>query len=769
MTVKIIGTRLILRLAFAVCCCLSINGCAASLNDIKVDKVQLCEKGHCSTLGTDLDSNSFLSRFYALLSRNLERDAKLAELNPVSREESSEGLTYFTQGGPLPFFSSISSYKFTDVSYLDREKKEISFKLRPWASFLGVPVLCAEGEGTLKVYSSQDVQIETSSICTWLVNPLNWQMKIKIDRVDMDRGSLGGYYTIGHAGPTTVGKGSGYQEATFRGGSSLPLTSGMSQTSQTTMLPPVKPDQGASVAGMPELVYTIVFNDSNRDSVLDAGERISLMVEVSNHGTSVARDVVINLGGSPYLTALMGTKRELGSIGPKEKRQAMFEAVLPARIDADSAELKVELREGGAAPLETRTLRLAARASQRVETVQVLSQPPRLQFTLELKDQNNNRILEGGEEITLLAEVANRGEGSAEDVQLRLSGSPSLIALFGARQPVGDLPAGSRKRVEMRGVLPPDVSSESAELKVELSEKRGFAPSESRVLRVATKGMERREVVEVISELSVDDIPAKVSGFANSDDLAVVIGIGNYRENMIPTVKYARRDAEVVAKYFEHLGGIPKENIALLTDAHATRGDIEAYLDDWLPKRTTPNSRVLVFYAGHGAPAPEGKGAYIVPYEGHPDFTSKMIPLTRVYDALNRLKAREVLLFLDSCFSGATGRSVMQQGIRPLVMSSERQLEVRDKPLVMAASSGSEVTSDLDNARHGLFTYYLLKGMRGEADKNGNGKVTLDELFSFVSINVKRTASRELNRTQTPVMLPDVTGSKGSLQITKTR
>lgn len=762
-------TELLLRFAGIACCCLALTGCAGSLQDVKVDKVLLCEKSHCTTLGPELDTDSFLSRLYSFLSRNIDRDAKLAEVDPKSHEETGDSVTYYTQGGPLPFFTSISSYKFTDVSYLDREKKEIRFKLRPWASFLAVPILCAEGDGTIRVNSARDVELETSSLCTWLVNPVNWQMKMKIDRIDLDRGFLAGHYSLGHAGPTSVGKGSGYHVATFKGAQSAPPAQTTPQTTQTTTATPAKTDPTPVSAGLPELTYTIVFNDTNRDNVLDAGERISLLVEAHNQGTAAARDVVITLDGSPYLTALLGTRRELGSIGPKEKRQALFEAALPARITGDSAELKVELREGNASPLETRTLRLAARASERVETVQVLSQPPRLQFTLELKDQNSNRILEGGEEITLLAEVANRGEGPAEDVQLRLSGTRSLIALFGARQPVGDLPAGSRKRVEMRGVLPPDVSSESAELKVELSERRGFAPSESRVLRVATKGMERREVVEVISELSVDDIPAKVRGFGSSDDLAVVIGIGSYRETMIPAVKYARRDAEVVAKYFEHLGGIPRENIALLTDAHATRGDIEAYLDDWLPKRATPKSRVLVFYAGHGAPEPEGKGAYLVPYEGHPDFTSKMIPLTRVYDALNRLKAREVVVFLDSCFSGASGRSVMQQGIRPLVLTNERQLAVREKPLVMAASSGSEVTSDLDNARHGLFTYYLLKGMRGEADRNGNGTVTLDELFSFVSSNVKRTASRELNRTQTPVMLPDRAGSQGSLELTKTR
>lgn len=762
------SVRRCLPIAALVCGCSLVAGCAGSLQDVKVEKVQLCENGRCATLGAGLDADSFLTRLYGFLSRRIDQDVKLAEVDPVSREETGDSITYFTQGGPLPFYSSLSSVKFTDVSFLDREKKEIHFKLRPWASFLGVPVLCASGDGTLKVHSAQDVQLESSNLCTWLVNPVNWQLKLKVDLVDLDRAFMAGHYSVGHGGPTSAGKGSGYQVATFKAPYRAVQDTPPTKIEQQPAPVPAHSDPAATASAQPSLGYSTVFSDANRDNVLDAGERIALMVEVTNHGNLAARDVTVLLGGTPYLTSALGERHLLGAIAPQERRQQLFEAVLPARLPADAAELRIEVREAGKAASESRTLRLAARSSERIETVQVISQPPRLQFTLELKDQNNNRILEGGEEVTLLAEVANLGEGMAEDVQLRLSGSRSLVALFGGKQPVGDLPVGSRKRVEMRGVLPADLSSESAELKVELSEKRGFAPSEARVLRVATKGQERHEVVEVISELSVDDIPPKVRGYDNREDFAVVIGISSYRESLIPEVRYARRDAEVLAKYFEHLSGIPKENIALLTDAHATKSDIEAYLDDWLPRRVTPNSRVFIYYAGHGAPEPEGKGAYLVPYEGHPDFTSKLIPLPRVYDSLNRLKAREVVVFLDSCFSGAKGRSVMQQGIRPLVITNERQLAVREKPLVMAASSGSEVTSDLDNARHGLFTYYLLKGLRGEADRNGNKRVELDELFAFVSGNVTRTASRELNRTQTPVMLPTAQHAKGTLELTRT-
>jgi len=652
---------LIKSMIIVMCGGLFLSGCASSLKDVKVEKVQLCEHKQCATLGSGIDADSFVSRIYAFLSRRINQDAKLTEAEPQTRELTSDSIKYFTQGGPLPFFTTLYSVKFTDVSYLDREKKEIRFKLRPWSSFLGVPVLCAEGEGTLTVRSPQDVQLETSSFCTWLVvGTVSWEMKLKLDHIDLDKATFAGYYSTGHAGPASGGKGSGYQVATFGGQLSpaqdTPISASASQQPSMQPAQPIKP-----------------------------------------------KSVPVSVAAKP------------------------------------------------------------------IEVVKVSSQTPKLQFKLELKDQNSNRVLEGGEEVVLVVEVVNQGEGTAEDVQLHFSGTQSLLTLFGPKQPVGNLVSGAGKRIELKGVLPTNVSSENAELKVGLSERHGFAPSEARVVRVATRGVEIREVVEVVSDLNVDDIPAKVSGYVKPEDVAVVIGIGAYREASLPAVKYARRDAEVVAKYLENLSGIPKANIALLTDANATKSDIEAYLEDWLPRRVNANSRVYLYYAGHGAPEPDGTKAYIVPYDGHPDFTSKLIPLARIQEALNRLKARESVVLLDSCFSGASGRSVMQSGIRPLVLSGQRQLAAGEKSVVVASASGSEVTSDFDQARHGLFTYYLLKGLRGEADRNGNGRVTLGELFAFVSSNVTMTASRELNRTQTPVMLAPSDAKFSGLEITRTR
>ncbi|MCX5835386.1 MAG: hypothetical protein NTX62_00115, partial [Deltaproteobacteria bacterium] len=125
-------------------------------------------------------------------------------------------------------------------------------------------------------------------------------------------------------------------------------------------------------------------------------------------------------------------------------------------------------------------------------------------------------------------------------------------------------------------------------------ESKGFAATERRVLQVAMRSVEVKEVIEVVSEIDVDDIPSRVKGYEKKEDFALLFGISNYREKIIPEVKYASRDAEVMAKYLEHLAGIPRSNIMILTNDKVTKSDLEAYMEDWLPRRVTKNSRVFV-------------------------------------------------------------------------------------------------------------------------------------------------------------------------------
>jgi uncharacterized caspase-like protein len=149
----------------------------------------------------------------------------------------------------------------------------------------------------------------------------------------------------------------------------------------------------------------------------------------------------------------------------------------------------------------------------------------------------------------------------------------------------------------------------------------------------------------------------------------------------------------------------------------------------------------------------------LVPYDGDPSFVdSTGYPLKRLYAALDKLPAKEVTVVLDSCFSGAGGRSVIAKGMRPMVISVENPALASGKTVVLAASSGDQVSSTYEEKGHGLLTYYFLKGLQGEGDGNKDGRITMSELFEYVKPQVQKVARKQYNNEQTPQLLasPDI-------------
>ncbi len=869
-----------------------LTGCASV--DITVKEVMLRENQAYAPLKDDDAKGKLLVKLFHLLKKNKNKELKLFETDPGNKKAKEEGIRWFVQGGPFPALTKQSSITFTDVLYIDRENMEIKCKVKGKMTFLFVPIMNPETEAVLSIKSLNEIKLTYSGLYSWLIIGTGvFKFEWLIDYIDFDNNAIGAYYAVGGGGPTSVGGGKGYLLVKFKekadeklfvakavqpeieekekpavipqvqeevqtpaltasisfneasgnnvidGGEKVGLTveienkgngtakdvqvilsgsqalvsylgkkkfagnikpgekkrvefetvvpvdvpaetalikieikekSGVSPYEQRTLKVAMRPAEVKEtveiISEAPHLIYTMRLKDQNNNRVLEGGETVVLTVKIENRGGGAAKDVRVLLSGNRTLVGYLGEKKFVGDIKAGENKTVQFKAVLPSEIPAETAKITVEIEERkGASPSKRKTFMVAMRPAEMQETVEIISELPHLVYTTRLKDQNNNRVLEGGETVILRVEIQNRGEEVAKDVQVLLSGNQSLVGYLGEKKFVGDLGAGEKKTAVFEAVLPDQIPSETAKLTVQIKESVGFSPSERKTLRVAMKPVKVAETVEVISEVSVDDLPAKTKNYKKNDNFALVIGIGKYREKIIPSIRYAGRDAEVIAKYLENLGGIPRSNIKVLTDDTATKSDLVAYSEEWLSRRVKKNSTVYIFYAGHGAPDPRGKEAYIVPYEGHPDFPSKLYPLKKMYESLNRLPAKNVIVMLDSCFSGVQGRSVTSKGARPISISIENPVLTGGNITVIAGATGNQMSSDYDRVEHGLFTYYLLRGMRGEADKNTNGVVELGELYDYVRTNVSEKASLELNRDQTPVLLPSEESAGDKLRI----
>lgn len=234
------------------------------------------------------------------------------------------------------------------------------------------------------------------------------------------------------------------------------------------------------------------------------------------------------------------------------------------------------------------------------------------------------------------------------------------------------------------------------------------------------------------------------------DDFAVVVGIEKY--NTLPAAEYAERDAEAVRRHLTALG-FPERNVVLLAGPLATKTGLIKNLETWLPNNVSERSTVFFYFSGHGAPDPGTGRAYLVPVDGDPQYLEDTgYPLKRLYGKLGALKARRVIVAMDSCFSGAGGRSVLPKGTRPLVSQIDMGDAGSGNVVSLSASRSDQISGTIEEEGHGLFTYYLLNGLNGAA-KDARGSVTVRSLYDYLLPNVQDKARRQ-NREQVPQLTP---------------
>ena len=283
--------------------------------------------------------------------------------------------------------------------------------------------------------------------------------------------------------------------------------------------------------------------------------------------------------------------------------------------------------------------------------------------------------------------------------------------------------------------------------------KGGLPVEETRVAQRANPAARDESASAVIS--SDVDKPTVSRKATKKDSYAIVVGIEQYREKL-PKADFAVRDANAMRDYLVKTLGYPEENVVVRTNDRATKNDLEKYFGQWLKNHVEPGGSVFIYYSGHGAPNPKTGEAFLVPYDGDPAYVNDTaFPLKKLYDSLEQLPAKEIIVVLDSCFSGAGGRSVLAKGARPMGFSVEQSIATKGKTVVLAASSGEQISSTYDEKGHGLLTYYFLKGLQGEADADSDGAVTMTEMFDYVKPKVERVARKDYNNDQTPQLLAD--------------
>ena len=245
---------------------------------------------------------------------------------------------------------------------------------------------------------------------------------------------------------------------------------------------------------------------------------------------------------------------------------------------------------------------------------------------------------------------------------------------------------------------------------------------------------------------------------SGSNRRGLVIGIEAYRDSRLD-LRCARSDAKAIYKLMidPECGMFPKQNVVLLLDTEATSQNVWRSLAG-LRRSAGENDVVWVYYAGHAAS--EDSNVYWVTYDTDvDDLYATGLGNDQVSKVLTDIRARQLIVLLDCCHAAAT--SIQKNPTRSAPTGEDILAAYKGKGrITLSSSDGKQKSVELGDVGHGAFTYFLEKGLRGEADQDGDGVVSANELWEYLRGKVAE-ASQKVGNRQTPMLMGEMTHDLG--------
>ena len=508
----------------------------------------------------------------------------------------------------------------------------------------------------------------------------------------------------------------------------------------------------------PSLSTSVSFYEPSGNKYLDALEKGEIQLTVTNNGEGPGKGLTIKFEPE-RIEGLNYNNSYVEEIPAQESVTVSIPIEAYIDVKDNTHLLRINFDEINGFPPAPVEIQISTKSYEK---------PEMFIADVGIKDSNGDGKIESGEMIELTLRFANQGKGLASGSYAKFyPGNDVFITdTYPKTVKLGDLEYGEFVDIPLEFFVN-DRTVEEIPLFVDITEATGLATVNKLRLPIlkSDKTREiRRTVVTGIDkdfgdlefgeDLSIDieqNIP-QISK-TNENALAIIFGIENYKN--VSDVSFAHRDANFVKEYFEKTLGIKNSNIYFKTNENVTKAEFYKVFskDGWLDKRVKQGkTEIYFYYAGHGAPEIKQNKAYLIPYDGDPNYASQTgYEMDEIYANLADLKAKSVTVFLDACFSGANRENEMLLAdARPIMIEVEGP--VAHGITVFSATSGKEISSAWPEKKHGLFTYFLLKGFQGNADINADKQITIGELENYILQNVSETAGF-LDREQTPTFI----------------
>jgi hypothetical protein len=528
--------------------------------------------------------------------------------------------------------------------------------------------------------------------------------------------------------------------------------------------PPPAPSSGktskktGTPAGTAVLAASAAFFNESGDGILRGSEEGTINVHLVNSGKGVARSLHVRALPEEGVEGIRIPREGfLERLGAGESRDVELSVVADADIGSGSARLRIEISDD-------KTYALDPPVAVAIPTAAF--KPPELAVSdVSINDQSGNGQIEQREIVEVTARIKNVGEGVSRQSHVTVQPGDNIFLTSESRKEfaLGNLPPGASKDITFAVYS----NAKASDLTLDFLLKDGRPDSEKKesvsfdfdtpvkksgLLAGGKKGGENAGGAAAAGGMFLSDLTVPKTSTKNPDAVAVVIGISRFKNPDVPPVDYAKLDAAAMKEYLISAMGYDERRIITAIDEDGSLADFKRIFEAQLPNYVRRGkSDVFVFYSGHGAPDPESKEAFFVPYDCNPTYAKQTgFRVKELYERLAALRARSVTVAIDACFSGSSQRGMLMKGVSPIFITVENPVVAMENGIVFTSATGQQVSTWYPEKKHSLFTYFFLKGLSGAADQNGDGKVTVAEMDQYLAAQVPDQARYLSNREQTP-------------------
>ena len=246
---------------------------------------------------------------------------------------------------------------------------------------------------------------------------------------------------------------------------------------------------------------------------------------------------------------------------------------------------------------------------------------------------------------------------------------------------------------------------------------------------------------EALAKLNHENEKKQKSFDDEIDIYAVIVGVATY--NHMSSLRYTDDDAYHLYAFLKSPegGAIPDDHISILIDDAATKKNIARDISATFAK-ADENDVIMLYMSGHGL-----EGAFVpADFDG----SNNLFAYDDILNLIDASRAKHKIYITDACHSGSMYASKTPYQLA-LTDFYSRFSKSSGGTAVITSSKSDEVSLEYSGMRHGVFSHYLIQGLKGDANKNDDHLVTVEELFNYIYLNVRH----HTNNSQTPAIYGD--------------